>query len=289
MATSAEIGNHAGTILLLTDFSDSAYNASKYAGALAEQLNASRLLICHSEHIPTTMEIHLQTVKRAEQEHQRLLNQISDLKNDLKSRSNKTLQIDYFIDSRTLDEIVVHCHKEYGVRLLVMGISGKDPVERAFLGSNTIRIARITEIPLLIVPEHSSYRTIKNIVFACDLRKVSKTTPTLAIRHIVQELGAELSILNVSPDEQHPDRDILTEMTDLQPLWNYKKPEYHHTHHEHIAKGVTDFANEHHMQMVIAVPKTYGFFEGLFQHSLSSKLAYDLQLPILLFKEEKLQ
>lgn len=289
MATSAEIGNHAGTILILTDFSDAAYNASKYASALAGQLNASRLLICHSEHVPTTMEIHLETVKRAEYLHQRLLNQITALRNDLKVRSDKHLVVDYFIDKRPLEEIVNHCHRERSVGLLVMGITGKDPLERAFIGSNAIRIARITEIPLLIVPEHSSYQTIKRLVFACDLKKISKTTPISAIKHIVQELGAELSILNIDQNKQDVQRDVITEMTDLHQLWNYKKPEYHHINDEDIAKGVMDFANDHHMQMVIAVPKTYGFFEGLFHSNLSSKLAYHLHLPLLLFKEEKLQ
>jgi hypothetical protein len=55
----------------------------------------------------------------------------------------------------------------------------------------------------------------------------------------------------------------------------------------YLAKGVMDFADEHQMQMVIAVPKAYGFFENIFHTSLTRKLAYQMHLPLLLFKEEK--
>lgn len=287
MATSAEPGNNAGTIVIFTDFSNAALNATNYAAALAGQLNASRLLICYSEHVPTTMEMDTQSIRLTEQEHQRHLKQLMTLKDELQSRFNKRIVIETSIDQRPLDEIVNSYNQDQSAGLVVMGIAGKNQLERTFIGSNTIRVARIIAIPLLIVPEHTTFNSIEKVVFACDLKKVSKTTPALAIKRMVNKLGAKLSILNVDHNEERFNPDTIAEMTDLHQLWDNKQPEYHYTDNKDIAKGVMDFADEHQMQIVIAVPKAYGFFENLFHNSLTSKLAYHIHLPLLLFKEEK--
>lgn len=287
MATSAELGNNSGTIVIFTDLSDAALNAANYAASLAGQLNASRLLICYSEHIPNAMEVHLQTVRSAEHEHQRHLDELNALKAELRTRLSKHVVIVTHIDQRPLEEIVDSYSKDQSAGLVVMGIAGKNKLERTFIGSNTIRVARITGIPLLIVPEHTTYRTIERVVFACDLKKVSKSTPALAIKHMVHRLGAKLYILNVDHNEERFNPDTIAEMTDLHQLWDNEQPEYHYTDNEDIAKGVMDFADENQMQLVIAVPKAYGIFERLFHSSLTRKLAYHIHLPLLLFKEEK--
>jgi nucleotide-binding universal stress UspA family protein len=287
METSTELGNHTGTIVIFTDFSEAAENATNYAAALAGQLKASRLLICYSEHIPTPMEMHAQSIKLTEQEHQRHLKQLLTLKDELQSRFNNRIIIETAIDQRPLDEIVDSYSQDPFAGLVVMGIAGKNRLERTFIGSNTIRVARITQIPLLIIPEHTTFRTIEQVVFACDLKKVSKTTPAFAIKRMVNKLGAKLSILNVDHNEERFNPDTIAEMTDLHRLWDDEQPEYHYTDNQDIAKGVMDFADQHQMQMVIAVPKAYGFFENLFHSSLTRKLAYHIHLPLLLFKEEK--
>lgn len=42
-------------ILVLTDFSDTALNAAKYAVALSRQLSPSRILLCYSDYIPPSI------------------------------------------------------------------------------------------------------------------------------------------------------------------------------------------------------------------------------------------
>lgn len=87
------------TILISTDFSDAAVNATNYAAALDLQLNATRLLICHSEHIPSTMEVHLQNITHEEQVHQRYLAQLDTLKIELRSRVDRSIAIKAYIGS----------------------------------------------------------------------------------------------------------------------------------------------------------------------------------------------
>lgn len=279
--------NNITTILIFTDFSDAAVNATHYAAALAMQLHATRLLICYSEHIPSSMEAHVQNIRFAEQVHHSYLRKLDALTTDLRSLINEPISIKAYIDQRPLDVIVDGFNEDNSIGLIVMGLAGKSALEQTLLGSNTIRVTKITSIPLLIIPESASFKTIEKAVFACDLKNISKTTPVFAIKRIVDKLGASLSILNVIPTQERSNHDFLKEIRYLRQLWGNEKPEYHSTYDTDIVAGIMSFANANHVQLVIAVPKKYGFFEKLFHDSLTKKLTYTIHLPLLLFKEKK--
>ncbi len=286
MTNSAETS--ISTILIFTDFSDAAVNATNYAAALAMQLHATHLLICYSEHVPSTMEVHLQNIMHEEQVHQRYLAKLETLKIELRGWVDRLIAIKTYIDHRPLDVIVKSFHQDQSVGLIVMGFAGKSAVEQTLLGSNTVRLTKIITVPLLVIPESTSFKTIKKIVFACDLKNVSKNTPIVAIKRIVDKLGAKLSILNVSHNEERFNSETIEKLQKLLQLWPNEKPEYHYIDNEDIAMGIMNFANDNHIQLVIAVPKRYGFFEKLFHDSLTKKLTYHIHLPLLLFKEESL-
>src|SRR5690606_35263659 len=131
-------------ILIFTDFSDAAANATSYAASLAMQLHATRLLICYSEHIPSAMEVHIQNIMHAEGAHQRYLAQLDALTNELRSKINRPIGIRAYIDQRSLDVIVDGFNRDQSIGLIVMGLAGKSAMEQSLLGSNTIRVAKTT-------------------------------------------------------------------------------------------------------------------------------------------------
>jgi nucleotide-binding universal stress UspA family protein len=276
------------SILIFTDFSDAAVNASNYAAAFASQLHATRLLICYSEHIPSTMEAHIQNIMFEEQVHKRYVAKLDALTNTLRNQINEPISIKAYIDQRPLDVIVDSFNKDQSIGLIVMGLAAKSALDQTLLGSNTIRISKVTTIPLLIIPENASFKTIEKVVFACDLKNVSKSIPIHAIKRLVHKLGAKLSILNVGRNEGNFNAEIIEKRNYLGQLWNSEKPEYYYIDNEDIVMGIMNFANTNQIQLVIAVPKKYSFFENLFHNSITKKLTQHMHLPLLLFKEEKL-
>lgn len=280
--------NSLSSILIFTDFSDAAVNASNYAAAFASQLHATRLLICYSEHIPSTMEAHIQNIMFEEQVHKRYVAKLDALTNTLRNQINEPISIKAYIDQRPLDVIVDSFNKDQSIGLIVMGLAAKSALDQTLLGSNTIRISKVTTIPLLIIPENASFKTIEKVVFACDLKNVSKSIPIHAIKRLVHKLGAKLSILNVGRNEGNFNAEIIEKRNYLGQLWNSEKPEYYYIDNEDIVMGIMNFANTNQIQLVIAVPKKYGFFENLFHNSITKKLTQHMHLPLLLFKEEKL-
>lgn len=274
-------------ILVLTDFSAASVNAARYAAAVALRFKTANIILYHSLATPLATDVPLQTSPLAINLHQESADQLNQLKNELQPLVTEVTEIIVRSDERMLASAVNILSEQYHIGLVVMGITGKSNFEKTFIGSNTITIAKECKIPLLIVPLEAKFEEIRHVVFACDLKKVTETTPTQAIKTLIHKLNAKLFILNVGHEEAHFNPETLAELASLHRLWDDEKPEYHYTNHEDLVKGIMDFAKEHDAQLLVTVPKEYGFFEGLFHRSMSTKLAYHTHLPLLLFRADQ--
>jgi len=274
-------------ILVLTDFSEEAANAARYATGLAHQLEAEKITLYHSyESVVVPATAFAPYTGGFTESPELSLKNITELKNKLQEGLPANAEMDVRCDERNLLNAVISLSGQEHIGLVVMGISGKSGLERALIGSNTISLAKDSPVPLLIVPPVASFQPIKTVVFACDLKRVSESTPVLAIKRFINTLGARLVILNVGHDRHHFNPDAIKEMKQLHQLWDGEHPEYHYTDHEDMAKGIMEFAAEQSAELVITVPKQYGFFESIFHRSMTKKLAYHTHLPLLLFKED---
>jgi len=274
-------------MLVLTDFSDSATNAARYATALAHELNTENIILYHSYVSiavpPTAFAPASGGFTESADESLQL---ITELKNDLEERVPEQTNIETRADERTLLSAVNTLVEQQHIGLVITGITGKSSLERTLVGSNTTSLAKDCLAPLLIIPPVAAFHPIKTVVFACDLKQVSASTPVRAIKTFVHALKARLLILNVDRDGAHFNPDTINEMTDLHQLWDDERPEYHYIDHEDTVAGIMEFAGQQRAELVITVPKQYGFFEGIFHRSMAKRLAFHTHLPLLVFKED---
>jgi nucleotide-binding universal stress UspA family protein len=274
-------------MLVLTDFSDAAQNACIYAAALSKQLKTTNMMLYHSyESILLPPTGFTPVGSNAADSSEDSLTKLTRLKDMMQPLVSPTTEIKIQSDERTLVTAVNMLVQQQRAGLVVVGITGKSKLERVLIGSNTLDLANDCLAPLLIVPPVAVFKRIEKIVFACDLRRVSESTPVLAMKGLIDALGATLYILNVDRDGARFNPDTIKEISDLHLLWDGGEPEYHYTSHEDTATGIMEFADKIKADLVITVPKIYGFFESILRRSLTNKLAYHTHLPLLLFREE---
>lgn len=274
-------------MLVLTDFSEEAANAARYAAGLSHQLGAKKIILYHSyESVAVPVTAFAPYTGGFTESPEVCLQKITKLKEELQEWLPENTEIEVRCDERNLVNAVITLSAQENMGLVVMGISGKNDLERLLIGSNTISLAKDSPAPLLIVPPVAAFQPLKTVVFACDLKRVSETTPALAIKRFINTLGARLVILNVDREGARFNPDAIKEMKHLHQLWDDQQPEYHYTDHEDMARGIMEFAGQQRAGLVITVPKQYGFFESIFHRSMTSKLAYHTHLPLLLFKED---
>jgi nucleotide-binding universal stress UspA family protein len=274
-------------ILVLTDFSDAAFNAAVYAAALTRQLKSSVLILYHShEYLPVVTTTYAPVSPEMVHSEKNSYEKLSSLKEKLETLVDENTVIELIADARPLAAAVNTLTVQQQISLVVMGIAGKNALEKTLVGSNTITVAKENNVPLLVVPGKAEFRTIRNVVFACDLKNVSKTIPATQIHTFIDAIHAQLSILYVNKVDKKTDPAARNELNALHQIWDEQKVEYHYTDHENIEEGILDFADEKTMDLLIAVPKEYGFFERIFHRSLTNNLVYRTHIPLLVFKED---
>ncbi|MET1055538.1 MAG: universal stress protein [Pedobacter sp.] len=277
----------AGKILVLTDFSESAFNAARYAAGLTHQLKSSELIIYHSHDCLPVVTATIAPVSAEMVHSEKIIAQkMARLKDQLQGLVHQNTTVKILSDGRPLIPAVNLITEQQHIGLIVMGMAGKSEIEKVLVGSNTIAVAKETHTSLLVVPHKAEYKEIKNVVFACDLKNVAKTIPVYPINTFISQLKAKLSILYVNKVEEAPKPEAKEELKELQQIWNENNVRYYYTDHENVEEGILDFADENTMELLITVPKEYGFFERIFHRSLTRNLAYRTHLPLLVFKED---
>ena len=179
---------------------------------------------------------------------------------------------------------------QFKVDLIVMGSHGSSGISEMFVGSNTEKVIRNANVPVLVVKRPWNKSKMKRSVFACDFQKESIPS-YLKIKEWNSLLGAKLDLLYINlPD---PNFRSTTEMEESVrkffegiPVTDPKKMAESVIYYNHytVEEGIFAYANEHNIDL-IALP-THGrkgmahFFSG----SIGEDIANHSELPVLTIK-----
>lgn len=177
---------------------------------------------------------------------------------------------------------------EHHANLIVMGSHGASGVKEVLVGSNTEKVVRHADIPVLVIKHNPILLDFENGVFASDFTDEA-ITPYLNARKTFDKLGAKMHLVYVnSPDgnfrsSTEIDKRISLFLKkadgDLDNLENV-----HIVSDYSIEKGILNFANTIGADLIAVA--THGrkglahFFEG----SISEDIANHSTLPVMTFK-----
>jgi nucleotide-binding universal stress UspA family protein len=157
-------------ILVPTDFSECAYEATKVAAEIASQTEAT-LYLLHIIDIPlsetnsnigmvnTDIPEAIFLMKHTKQQFETLL------KDKIFEKVTRVIEsVDF---SGTYDKVIEKAN-ELEIDLIVMGSHGSKGVKEFLIGSNTERVINLASCPVLAVKKYQPINSISNIVFASD-------------------------------------------------------------------------------------------------------------------------
>lgn len=275
------------TILVPTDFSDTAYNAAVYAISLATNYGATRIVLYHAYElivpipdVPTMIPmVNPDDLKEASQEG------LDKMKNELKDLVPTEISLVTRADNTLLSATIEDVCKTEEVDLIVMGITGGTRLEEVLVGSNTIDVVKATSYPVLVVPGGAMFRPVGKIVFATDLQKIVETTPVKELTTFLDLFNAEVHVLNIDHNNKKFSSDTPYETLMLDTILEKYNPVFHFTDDKEVVEGIMNFADANRADLIITIPKKHGLFENLFKRSRTSKLAYQTHIPLLTLRE----
>ncbi|GAA3581193.1 universal stress protein [Snuella lapsa] len=273
-------------IIVPIDFSEHSEYALKTAAQLAKQYDAEVLALHMLEmsDIMLTASEGLQNQKAAyffklaEQKFEAFLDK--DYLKDIKL----TPIIKHFKVFSEVNDVA----KKNDADLIVMGSHGVSGVKEFFIGSNTERVVRHADIPVLVVKNDVLKVSFNEVVFACDFSEES-IRPYINAVNMFDKMRSKMHLVYVNlPNERFKSTDeIEADVVNFLKKADGNLSRYNNVNYvsDYTAEeGILNFANKINADL-IAIP-THGrkglshFFEG----SIGEDITNHANLPVMTFK-----
>ncbi|MFC7445467.1 universal stress protein [Mesoflavibacter profundi] len=273
-------------IIVPVDFSDHSNYALEAASILAKKYNAE-ILALHmleiSETILTKGEADLQDetvffIKLAEKRFNEFLEQ------DFLNNVSVTPIVKHFKVFSEVNDVA----KEHNADLIVMGSHGSSGLKEIFVGSNTEKVVRHADIPVLVIKNKPSTLSFDNVVFASDFSQES-VTPYINACQLFGKLGSKIHLLHVNTpgDNFKSSQEIEQTVVDFLNKADGDLNQLEHVKYVSdytVEKGVLNYANVAGADAIAVATHGRTGFTHFLAGSISEDIANHAALPVITFK-----
>lgn len=273
-------------IIVPVDFSIHSENALKTAALLAKKTNATIIAL----HMLDIQEVNLSESPSYQQEKAVFFLKLAEKK------ISEFLQKDFLEDLKVVPLIkhykifseVNQVAKEVNADLIVMGSHGVSGLKEFFMGSNTEKVIRFSEVPVFVVKKELKDTDFKDVVYATDFSEESIP----AFKNMLKTLdvfNAKKHILYVNlPNENFktsPEMDAIAHEFLIKAEGNTDRLiNVNFVCERSIEKGILNFSNAVGADLITTATHGRTGLSHIFSGSISEDLSNHAALPIMTFK-----
>lgn len=271
------------TILVPTDFSESARAAADYAAQVAKVMNGS-ILLFHAYMLPTPVsEIPyvLVTADALQQENE------NDIAREA-SRLHNTYQIqaEWLVRIGIPSTEVQVLTEERAISLIVMGMKGENALEK-IIGSTTTNTLKKVHTPVLVIPENAVFKPVKNITLASNFSAKIPASIFNPLLQLAEAFQSSLNIIHIIKEGAKMTDEEMDGKSNLEPIFRNLPRQYVEIFDHKVVEGIQHFAASHAVDLVVMVAQPHTFFENLFGVSQTRKMAFETHVPLLILSQQR--
>jgi nucleotide-binding universal stress UspA family protein len=275
-------------ILVPTDFSEHAENALQIASQLAHRYD-SEIYLLHMIELPANM-----TNPVGDTRSNDLPEAIGFMKlakkryNEILSRPYlKGLKVHEIVEFHQAFDGIMETSREHDIDFIVMGSRGASGFKEMFVGSNTEKVVRTSEIPVLVIKKNIPEFRIKNFVFATNLDSSNKRTLQKVV-DFAQLVEAKLHLLYINTaNEFITSKDTDNYLEKYLEGMDFQNYEFHVYNDDSVEQGILNFAQKSDADLIGIATHGRKGISHFFNGSISEDLVNHAQRPIITFKLEK--
>lgn len=270
-------------ILVPTDFSQHAEYALKVAVQIARKHN-SEILLLHMLELPQQSSDALGSGSA--------IPEIMFFKERAMQKLEDLMDVDYLegipvsqiVQFEKAFEGILAVSRKNNVDFIVMGSHGASGFHEMFIGSNTEKVVRSSDVPVLVIKQEMAEFKADNFVFASDFADEIKR-PFASVKQFAELFGSHLHLVMINTPNNfkptHTAEQLMNEFTSEFDLKNFTTHVYNDSN---VEKGILNFSGR--MQADLIGMCTHGrtglshFFNG----SISEDLVNHAVRPVITFK-----
>lgn len=269
-------------ILVPTDFSQEADRALKVAASLAKKNNAEIYLL-HMLELP---DHHIidgagtdvpETIFFMKLAHKRF--------KDITNKSYlKDVTIHETIESYEVLSGVTEAAKKYNIDLIIMGSSGATGLKEMFIGSNTEKIVRTSDVPVLVIKNDIENFNVVNFVYASDFGNDQKKAFKEAV-DFAESFDAKLNLVLINtPNHFQTTAAAEKKMNDFISDFELKNYSLNIYNDNTIENGILNFSKAINADLIGMSTHGRRGLAHFFNGSISEDLVNHALRPVITFK-----
>ena len=271
---------HMKTFIVPTDFSETARNAAIYAVQIAAEVENAKIILYNVFDKSAAWAEDASKEKNAAS----LLVELAleSVKTDMQRIHDNVEIVCVAEHSDSLLDSLEKFAKAQHADLIIMGISETNRVEQVLVGSNTLDMVNRNVCPVIIVPPHSTYKGIKNVLLASDFKDIENSLPAKSIQAVLNIFKSDVHVVNV--DSEHfveLTEEYKEEKAKLELILEGYKTQYSFIRQYDFVEAINQFAADKNIDLILTIPKKHSLLSKLFITSHTKKLAYQSELPVV--------
>lgn len=272
-------------ILVPVDFSKEAENAAKIASDIARKTD-SEIFLVHMLELPVS------TIDPAEMSTISSEPQIIYFMKLAHEKFEKFKQLPFFNGLRVIETVqfqhafsgIINESEKNKIDLIVMGSQGASGLQEMFIGSNTEKVVRRSKVPVLVIKQDVEHFQVKDIIFASDFNKESKTTFHRVIE-FADLFQATIHLLYINTIHNfNTSRNIENRIKRFMKDFDFDNYTTNIYNDISIEKGILSFGREIDADLIALNTHGRSGLSQLFNGSVGQELANHALRPVITFK-----
>ena len=198
------------------------------------------------------------------------------------------IKVSYVIKKSDVTNEIADFANEVNADLIVMGSHGASGIEEYFIGSNTQKVVRYSDVPVMVVKKRMIGFTIEKAVFVSDFRKENIASYKKAIQ-LFNLLDVQLHLTYINTPDNFKSSPEINEI--IASFFDAIEPEYQRPvsdvrifNNYTVERGILEYSKAVNASL-IGIP-THGRkgFSHIFQGSIGENLVNHSEFPVITFK-----
>lgn len=257
------------SIILLTDFSEPAKNAIKYAvDAFGEDVEYNLINAYYARTSSATL-LDLNDMLAKESQ--------ANLEEEIKWMKGEYPNLNLDVYPHSIFGSPVDAIKKLAIDkeqdLVIMGTKGSSGVESVLFGSVASLVIRATVVPAISVPPMCKFNGFDKVIFATDGKQIYNPDTISPIQKLQEKFNSDVTVFAVDKEGEHADLESMN--------LDIENAHYSTVEDDDVAGAVTHFCQDNNADLLVILPKHTGFFDRLFHKSISKQLVEQASMPIL--------
>ena len=287
-------------ILVAVDFSTYSMKACQTAFSIAKELDAKVkiLHVYNNIYFPTQIPFADELkndgdVSILDKSRKQMLDLCVEIDKNIEAGKFPSVNYSYSLREGIVEEEIESFIEEYKPMLLVLGKRGTNDNRTNILGSVTADIIEMTDIPVLAIPENSSFegaKDVRHIAFFTNIHRRDIYSFDYLVNHLLPYKGLKITLVHIITDARNgkwSESDLLKLQESFTQKYSDMNISYKLINETDFVQGIKDFIETEKVDIVAVNTQRRSLWGRMFLPSNSRKILASLNVVLLTLRGEK--